>query len=266
HEGSEVDTITVTQDIESSVEKIKAFIEEYNKLIDNINGKVKEKYDRNYLPLTEEQKADMKEDDIKRWEEKAKTGLLRNDSLLQNITLAMRRALYEKVEGVNISLADIGISSKSYTDYGKLYLDEDKLRNALSTRPEEVAKLFNGVSEQVPSYDRDLSKEERDIRYNNSGVLVRISDILEDYISTKRNKDGKKGFLLEKAGIENDLSNTQNFINEQLKDYDKRINNMVEKLIKKEEQYYRQFSRLETLLTQMNQQSAWIMNQFMGNW
>ena len=264
HENGEEDTITVTQDIDTAVENIKTFIEEYNKLIENINGKIKESYDSNYPPLTDAQKAEMKEDEIKKWEEKAKTGLLRNDSLLQNLTLAMRRALYENVEGVSITLADIGISSRSYTDNGKLYLDETKLREQLAKRPEEVTKLLNGVSEQVPSYDRDLTQGQRTIRYNNSGVLVRVSDIIEDYISTKRNKDGNKGLLLQKAGIESDSSVTQNLLYDQLEDYDKRINSMMEKLIKKENQYYMQFSRLETILTQMNQQSMWIMSQFMG--
>ncbi len=259
---SEGDTISITQDTDTVVENIKSFIDEYNKLIDTINGKTKEKYDRNYLPLTEAQKKEMEEDDIKRWEEKAKTGLLRNDSMLQQITLSMRQALYEKVEGVSLTLKDIGISSKSYTDNGKLYLDEDALRKALLNKPDEVTKLLNGVSENVPHYERDLSSEQRRERYNNSGVFQRLSDIIEDYVSTKRNADGKKGFLLEKAGIEGDLSSTENLMYEQLKDFDKRIDNMMDKLIRKEEGYYKKFSQLETMLMRMNQQSAWIMSQF----
>jgi len=41
----------------------------------------------------------MSEDDIKLWEQKAKSGLLRSDSILENIVTNLRRALYDKVEG-----------------------------------------------------------------------------------------------------------------------------------------------------------------------
>ena len=263
HEAeSKGDTITVSRDTESVINNIKSFIEEYNKLIDSINGKISEKYDRNYLPLTDAQKEAMDEKDIEKWEKKAKTGLLRNDSILQNLVLSMRTALYEKVEGVNITLKDIGIESKSYSDNGKLYLDEDKLKNALLNMPDEVQKLLNGVSAENPSYSRTATAEQRADRYKKSGILQRLSDIIEDHVSTFRDKDGKKGILLEKAGIEGDLTNTQNLINEQLKDYDDRINDMIQKLIRKEENYYRKFSELETILARMNQQSMWLTSMF----
>ena len=259
------DTITVSQDTESVINNIKSFIEEYNKLIDSINGKVSEKYNRNYQPLTDAQRDEMDEKEIEKWEKQAKTGLLRNDSILQQLTLAMRTALYEKVEGVSISLKDIGIESKSYADKGKLYLDEDKLKNALLSKPDEVAKLINGVSAENPSYSRTASAEQRADRYSKSGVLQRLSDIIENHVSTLRDKDGRKGILLEKAGIEGDLSNTKNLISDQLKDYDDRINNMIAKLTRKEENYYKKFSALETMLAQMNQQSSWLLSQFSIN-
>jgi flagellar hook-associated protein 2 len=258
----EGDTITVAHDTESVVNNIKNFIDEYNKLIGTINDKITEPYDRSFLPLTDEQKEEMKEKDIEKWEEKAKKGLLRNDSLLKQIVLDMRRALYEKVEGTGISLKDIGIESKSYSDNGKLYLDEDKLRNMLISKPDEVAKLLNGVSAENPTYSRTATKEQKADRYNKSGVLQRLSDIIENNVSTLRDIDGRKGTLLEKAGIEGDLSNTKNLISEQLADFDDRINDMIAKLTRKEEAYYRKFSVLEKMLTQMNQQSAWIASQF----
>ena len=256
------DSITVAQDTESVINNIKSFIEEYNKLIDSINSKTTEKYNRNYQPLTDAQREAMSEKDIEKWEEQAKTGLLRNDSILQSLALSMRTALYEKVEGVSISLKDIGIESKSYSDKGKLYLDEDKLKNALLSKPDEVAKLLNGVSDENPTYSRIATSEQRADRYKKSGVLQRLSDVIEDHVSTRRDADGRKGILLEKAGIDGDLSNTENLISEQLEDYDDRISSLIEKLTKKEENYYKKFSALETTLAQMNQQSAWITSQF----
>ena len=59
------ETLSVSTDVNGAVDKIKEFVDEYNKLIDTMNGKIKEKQYRDYRPLTEEQKAAMKEEDIK---------------------------------------------------------------------------------------------------------------------------------------------------------------------------------------------------------
>lgn len=262
--SSDGDSLTVEQDTESVINNIKSFVEEYNKLIDSINGLVKEKYDRNYQPLTDAQKEEMDEKQIEKWEKKAKTGILRGDSILQNITYSMRKALYEKVEGVSITLKDIGIESKSYSDYGKLYVDENKLKEALTNNPDEVAKLLNGTSAQYPTYSRDFTPEQKQVYYNQSGVFRRIASIIEDNVSTTRNAQGYKGILLEKAGIENDLTFTENLLSKELEDYDDRIKTLVNRLTDKEENYYFKFSYLETMISRMNQQSAWLSSQFGG--
>lgn len=59
-------------------------------MIDMVNGKLTEKKYRDYTPLTEEQKKDMTEKQIELWEEKAKSGLLRGDTILSGATNQMR--------------------------------------------------------------------------------------------------------------------------------------------------------------------------------
>lgn len=260
--ASDGETMTVSHNTDSVISNVKTFIEEYNKLIDSLNSKTSESYDRDYTPLTDAQKEDMTDAEIENWEGKAKTGLLRNDSIINKITLSMRQALYEKVEGVGLTLKDIGIESKSYSDKGKLYLDEDKLKNALLNNSDEVTKLLNGVSSDNPSYTRTLTSEQKADRYSKSGVFQRLSDIINDNVSTSRDSSGNKGILLEKAGIEGDLSNTKNLIYEELERYDDRIDTLIDKLTKKEENYYQKFANLETMLAKMNQQSEWITSQF----
>lgn len=260
----EGDTITVSQDVDAAVKNIKSFVEKYNELIDNLNGKITEKYDRDYLPLTDEQKETMKDEDVERWDKKAKTGLLRNDPLLREILQDMRTAMYETVEGAGISLKEIGIGSKSYTDNGKLTIDEDKLTAALRNNPDKVAKLLNGTDPNNPSYSRMATRDQRQSRYSNSGIFHRISDIIEDNISTFRDADGNKGILLMKAGIEGDFSSVDNVMTDELDRYDERISEMLDKLEKKEESYYLKFSKLETMLNQMNAQSSWLTSQLNG--
>ncbi|MCX7771738.1 MAG: flagellar filament capping protein FliD, partial [Clostridia bacterium] len=221
--------------------------------------------DKDYLPLTEEQKSAMKDKDIENWEKKAKTGLLHNDSILQQITISMRKSLSEPVQGVGLTLKDLGIQSRSYADNGKLYLDEDKLKSILKSKPDEVRKLLNGVSEDNPKYDRNLSTEQRQNRYSKSGIFQRLSDLIEDNISLVSNKYGQKGILLEKAGIEGDTTSSDNIITDEIEQYDKKITALTEKLAQKEENYYAKFTKLEQALSKMNQQSSWLASQFGGN-
>jgi len=55
------------------------------KCLPKSNSVLTEERYRDYLPLTDDQKKAMSEDDIKLWEQKAKSGLLRSDSILENI-------------------------------------------------------------------------------------------------------------------------------------------------------------------------------------
>jgi len=263
HETDQVgETVTVEQDVDAVYNAIKSFVDEYNKLVDMFTTKLTEKYDKNYQPLTDEQKDALSEDEIEKWEKKAKTGLLRNDSILQSIQSSMRMALIDSVQGIGINLSSIGITSKSYQDNGKLTIDEAKLKQAIREKPDEVKNLFIQRSTDVPSYTRDLSSEEKSTRYKQQGLLWRISDILDDNISIYRDKDGRKGILLEKAGMEGDSSEFNSSIAKDIKGYSERIAEMLEKLYEKEENYYKQFSQLETYINRMNSQMGWLMSQF----
>jgi len=259
---SDGETVTLEQNIDAVVDTIKTFVEEYNKLVDMFSSKLSEKYDRNYLPLSSEQKEALSDKEVELWEKKAKTGLLRNDSILQEIQNDMRMALLEPVEGVGISLSSIGITSKSYQDKGKLYIDEDKLRQAIMDRPDEVKNLFKKQSQSVPSYTRDLGASDRKTRYKEQGLLWRLSDIIEDNISILRDKDGKKGVLLEKAGMEGDTSEFNSSLSKDISSFDERITELYKKLVVKEANYYNQFTQLEKYMHQMNTQTNWLLSQF----
>lgn len=79
--NGETITIDTTRDTDKVYEGIKSFVDAYNKLIGDLNTKISEEASfRKYPPLTSAQKKDMSDREIELWEEKAKTGLLRNDS------------------------------------------------------------------------------------------------------------------------------------------------------------------------------------------
>ena len=258
-EGTEPITITVTQDVDKAYNAIKNFVDKYNELIDKINGKLNEERFRDYAPLTDAQRKEMSEKEIELWEQKAKSGLLRSDSILQNIVYGMRRALSDAVADIGISLSSIGITTGLYSERGKLHINEDKLKEALRNDPEQVMQLF--MKKSSIDYSPDLDSTSRTQRYNESGLMYRIYDILMDNIRTTRNKDGKKGILLEKAGIVGDITEFQNLMDEELKRLDKRIDAAVEAMISKENKYWAQFTALEKAIQRMNMQSMWLMQQ-----
>nr|WP_307895801.1 flagellar filament capping protein FliD [Clostridium botulinum] len=209
--------------VEDSFNKIKGFIDDYNKLIDELQKKTSEKKYRKYEPLTEEQKKDMKENDIKLWEEKAKSGILRNDSNIENMLSTLRRAFFDSVEGAGLSLKELGLTtSKDYQEGGKIVFDqtldkngnngEARLKKLLKEEPDKVFKIFSQESTSYPSYSADLTLTERQVRNKEEGIFQRINDIFKDYTRTSRSASGKRGILVDKAGIEGTVSEIDNIL------------------------------------------------------
>lgn len=250
--------IKMTLDTDKVYDQIKNFVDKYNEVITEINGKLSEPRERDYLPLTDEQREAMTEDQIEKWEEKAKSGLLRNDSLLQNIVYGLRRAITDPIAGAAGNLAELGITTGSYTEKGRLTIDEAKLREAIRNNPDKVMEVFARQSD-ISYYAAD-KPEMRAERYNNEGVAQRFFDVLEDNIKTY----GGKGLLLEKAGIAGDASEFDNTLRDDIGRIDEQIEKLVDKLARKENEYYRRFTVLEQYMQQMNAQAAWLAQQFGG--
>ena len=84
----------------------------------------------------------MKENEIKLWEEKAKSGTLRNDSTISSMLTQMRTALMGTVDGK--TLKSLGITtSNDYTANGKLVINETELKKAISDDPNKVHEMFS---------------------------------------------------------------------------------------------------------------------------
>ncbi|CDF58029.1 flagellar filament capping protein FliD [Thermobrachium celere] len=259
---SVTDTIKFSIGVDSKpvTDKIKEFVEKYNELIDKINKKLSEKRAYSYKPLTDDQKKEMKEDEIKKWEDKAKEGLLKGDSILQNLVYNLRQAFFEPVKDVGITLQEIGLSTSSdYTQKGKIFIDESKLKNALENRPQDVLNLLTKSSSI--SYDPNKTYTARSDRNSELGIFQRIKDILEDNIRTTRNSSGKKGLLLEKAGLKGDYSEFNNLLYKELQQKDRLIDELNKKLFDKENKYYQQFAKLEKAMQKYNDQATWLSSQ-----
>ncbi|MDP3487441.1 MAG: flagellar filament capping protein FliD [Bacillota bacterium] len=253
-------TITVAQDVEKAFQNIKGFIDKYNELIEKINGKTSEKRFSDFRPLTDEQRGSLKDKELEQWDDKAKSGLLNGDALLRRLTTEMRRALADTVSGSGVTLSSIGITTGGYHELGKLHIDETKLRDALANNSEQVMDMFSRGSDIA--YSPNMSAADRTTRYRESGLAVRLADILEDNIRTTRDSSNRKGVLLERAGISGDATEFKNLFDDELKRISARIDRANDMLQRREDRYWKQFTALEKAMNQMNAQSAWIAQQF----
>lgn len=284
-EKGKIVTINVETDVTGIFDKVKEFVDNYNELVDHLNGLLDEKSYRDFQPLTKEEKEIMKEKEIELWEEKARSGLLRNDQTVSRIIQTMREGLYgsvydgwtaetggsdakEKLLAGFHHITQIGITTGDYRNGGKLEINEEKLREAIIEDSEGVINLLFKTSDiNVPSGNteeaRNLAAEKR----ANSGLVDRL---FNDMITGMKE-------IVRRAGIGEDANILRDVKSNMLIDFvtsgsisvmDKDIINIGKRiateemnLIRREERYWSQFTAMEKALEQMNQQSAWLMSQ-----
>ncbi len=250
---SEAVTFGAEVDADKIVEAVKQMITDFNEIISISNTELSEKRNRDYAPLTDEQKEEMTEDQIKAWEEKAKAGMLFNDSDLKSLS-SIRFIFSSDSETIKL-FEDMGITtSSSYSDHGKLSFDETKFRAALASDPETISDLFTRTEETTVGSDGTSVVTQK------AGIMNQIKDVFDKYAGTS---GAVKGVFVQIAGAtESPLSMLDNSLLDQMNDIDDEIDRLQDKLETETERYYSQFTSLETFISQMNSQSSWLSSQF----
>lgn len=229
--GNEI-TFESKANTDSLLTTIKDMVAAYNEIVDLVNGLASTKPDRDYAPLTDEQKEEMTEEQIEKWEKKAKEGILFGDDLMRGLSSDLRFVISGSFVG---ELSQIGITeANGYSSNGKLVIDENKLKNALESEPDKVAKLFT---------DKD------------NGLMSNMKKVTDSYAKTW----GTKGSLIQRAGSEaSAISLTDNDLYKSMKDIDDIIKQLQARLKSEQDRYIAQFTRLETAIAQMNSQSSYL--------
>lgn len=244
-EGTEF-TVGVEKDYSAITDTIKSFVEEYNKLIEDVYKLLDEKPDKDYYFLADADKEDLDLSDKQeeKWEEKAKQGILYHDSTISGAMTKLRTALMGTVDaadGKTISLSSIGIKTSSdYKDHGKLILDEDKLKSSIVEYGEDIMRLFS-------------DKED--------GIMTKFADALEYAVGTT----GDKGTLINKAGAKSGTSATDNFIYNQMKRITSRIKTLEKRYESEQNRLWKKYSAMETSLGTLNSQSSSLSSYFGGS-
>lgn len=245
--------IEVTKDTDALVKNVQSFVDAYNDVLSSLNSKVGEERYKKYAPLSTEQRAGMSDDEAALWTTKAKSGMLKNDSILQDTVSDMRNAM---VQGVDIgrplksdgtkdllSLSELGITTGGYESKGRLILDADKLKAALDTDPNIISKFFGS---QDPATRLTNTASDKD------GIIAKLKKI--GNVSLQR--------MAETAGTSKVSSSlTATFISnssmgQELSSLDKRISEMTSRLNNVETNYYKKFTAMETAINRYNSSSS----------
>nr|UWI50436.1 flagellar filament capping protein FliD [Clostridioides difficile] len=233
--------VSVT-DTEEATKNMKAFVDDYNKLMDKVYGLVTTKKSKDYPPLTDEQKEDMTTEEIEKWEKKAKEGILRNDDELRGFVEEIQSAFFG--DGKNISvLSKLGINEhENYNKKGQISFNADAFSKALIDDSDKVYKTLAGYSSN----------------YDDKGMFEKLKDIVYDYSGSSFSK------FVKKSGIEKTSSASENVYSKQIAEQEKNINRLVEKMNDKEKKLYAKYSALESLLNQYSSQMNYF-SQAQGN-
>ena len=240
--NSEPVTLNAKTNSDQIVSTITDMIKDFNEIVQLVNDQVSTKPNRDYSPLTDEQKESMSEDQIKKWEDKAKEGILFNDTDLRSLSDSLR-FIFDAGSDDKALLSSYGISTSSdYSDKGKLVIDETKLRAALEKNPEDIKKLFTKKA--------DTSTGETD------GFMAKLTNVTNKYASTT---GATKGILIEKAGSTYaPTSVLSNSLQKSVDSIDTYIKNLQAQLKTETDRYVKQFTNLENVISQMNSQSSWL--------
>ncbi|MBU5355386.1 flagellar filament capping protein FliD [Paenibacillus barcinonensis] len=246
--------VEVTKDVDKIVETVQSFVDSYNELMSFMNGKVNEERYTKYAPLTTDQRSDMSEGEIKLWEEKAKSGMLKRDSILTGAIQEMRTAMIQSVKldssitiGTQttdkLSMTNIGITTGPYETRGKLILDTDKLKAAIEENPDIVSDFLG------KNYSTSYTKNDYD---ESDGIFSRMRKIANKTLDDLATTAGTSKVSTELTSSFNNTSN----MGEQLRILDVRIADLTSKLSIKETNYYKKFTAMETAINKYNSTST----------
>ena len=236
-------TFSSKTDTDKIIDVVKTIVEDYNAIVSEVKKAYSdmplEKSDGSrYKPLTDEDKADMTESEIKAYEEKAKTGILFMDRDLSSLYSALRSAVAPGGSDGSF-LRSIGIKTSYEDGLTTLSLDENALREALEQNPDQVKDAFTKSKENGAASD---------------GLMASIQKVTDRYAATT---GATKGILIEKAGSKYSPSAAlNNTLLEQMKDIDKQVDKWQAKMSDKVDYYTNKFTQLEMLIAQMNSQSS----------
>ena len=235
--GDKEVTLTTQNDTSGVYDMIKGFIKEYSSLINEMDKLYNADSAKGYEPLTDDEKYEMSEKEVEKWEEKIKDSLLRRDSTLNSVSSAFKQVMSSgfSVGGKTMYLSDFGIETLGYFEA------EDNERNAyhiagdedddyVSSKTNTLKSMISSDPDTVMDFFSQLTKS----LYDKSTDLMKS---VKDYSSAYTVYEDKK-------------------MDSDYKDYTKKIAELEKKLQAYEDKWYSKFSAMETAMAKMQSNAS----------
>lgn len=239
---SEAISITTSTDTQGIYDKIKDFLTSYNNIINKMTKLYNADSAKNYEPLTDDEKSQMSDSEVEKWETKIKDSLLRRDSNLSTIMNAMTTSMTKaiSINGKNYSLSSFGISTLGYMN------SAENEQNAYHIDGDEDDKNTSGNKDKLMAA---LSSD--------PDTVIDFMKQLSTNLYTAIDKQMQSNSLRSRYSIYNDKEMTSQYTS-----YTKTIAEWETKISDKEDYYYKKFSKMETALSKLNSQTSSLSGMF----
>ena len=241
-DDSKAVSISTTTDTQGLYDKIKDFLTSYNNIINKMTKLYNADSAKNYEPLTDDEKSQMSDTEVEKWETKIKDSLLRRDSSLSTIMNAMTTSMSTaiSVNGKNYSLSSFGISTLGYmnaaeNEQNAYHIDGDEDDENTSGNKDKLMAALSSDPDTVIDFMKQLSTN----------------------LYTAIDKQMQSNSLRSRYSIYNDKEMTSQYTS-----YTKTIAEWESKISDKEEYYYKKFSKMETALSKLNSQTGSLSSMF----
>lgn len=233
-------SITTATDVDGLYDKVKEFISTYNSLINEMDTLYNASSSKGYEPLTDDEKSQMTDDEIEKWETKIKDSLLRRDSTLESVSTALKNSFMKsyEVDGKKYSLASFGIKTGGY------FTTSDNSKSALHIDGDEDDELTSGNTDKL-----------RAAIASDPDTFISFFTQLSKGIYNELDKKMKGTTLSSAYTVYNDKS-----MQTEYRDYTKKISEWEERISNYEQKYRKQFSAMETALSKLNSNSSYLSN------
>jgi flagellar hook-associated protein 2 len=235
-------TITTDTDTQGLYDKVKDFLSQYNTLINELCSLYNADSASGYEPLTDDEKSEMSDSDIEKWETKIKDSLLRRDSTISGVMNAMTGAMMKTytVNGKTYSLASFGIKTLGYLNAAAnenyaYHIDGDEDDDVSSGNTDKLMAALNSDPDSVVDFMKQLT----------SGLYTALDNKM------------KSSSLSSAYTIYNDKQMASEYSS-----YTKLISTWEDKISDMEERYYSKFSSMETALSKLQSSSSSISSLF----
>jgi flagellar hook-associated protein 2 len=229
-------TISTSIDSQAIYDTIKDFLTNYNSIINELTELYNADSAKDYEPLTDDEKSEMTDTEIAKWETKIKDSLLRRDSNLSTLMSAMKNAMattYD-VNGTKYALSSFGISTLYYgtapeNEESAYHIDGDEDDENTSGNTDKLLAAINNDPDAVINFMKQLT----------TSLYKGIDDQMQS------------SSLKSRYSIYNDKE-----LQDQYDDYTTTIKNWESKVSDKEDYYYEKFAAMETALGTLNSQTS----------